>query len=56
MKTYRVSGSRAVFGHLPGETFKRDISPAQEKTLIESGAIKESTAKSPDAVDTKTKE
>jgi hypothetical protein len=51
MKTYRVSGTRKVFGHEPGTTFKRDIPAAQEASLMKSGAIKESQAQNVDAVD-----
>lgn len=47
-KTYRVSGSNAVFGVEPGKTFKRAIPLNQEARLLASGAISESAAKSAD--------
>jgi hypothetical protein len=50
-KRYRVAGSQAVFGHKPGEIFDRDIPDAQERRLLASGALKESRAQEPDAVD-----
>lgn len=46
-KTYRAGPSK-VFGVEPGETFEREIPPAQEARLLTSGAIKESRAQSVD--------
>lgn len=44
-KRYRVSGSQAVFGAAPGETFVRVIAPEHEARLLASGAITEVGAK-----------
>lgn len=52
-KRYRVAGPHAVFGHAPNEVFDREIPEEQERLLLESGALKESRAQEPDAVDPK---
>lgn len=40
MTKYRVIGETEVYGHKPGETFERELSEAQEWSLMEAGAIR----------------
>lgn len=39
LNTYRVTGGRRVLEHNPGDTFKADLSPSQERSLIASGHL-----------------
>lgn len=39
MKTYEVIGTTTVHGAKPGEQFTKDITPEQERALIEGDAI-----------------
>lgn len=43
MKTYRVSGPNAVLEHAPGQTFQADLDEVQERRLIESGSLEETS-------------
>lgn len=39
MKTYEVVGTTTVHGAKPGEQFTKELTPEQERALIEGGAI-----------------
>jgi hypothetical protein len=44
---YEVTGTQAVHGHQPGETFTADLDPEQERFLIEVGHISKAGAAAP---------
>jgi len=48
MTTYKVTGALAYLGHQPGETFKADLDPNQERRAIERGAITKTRSKASD--------
>lgn len=39
MKTYRVTGTQAVYDTAPGGTFTRDVPPDYEHYLVASGIV-----------------
>jgi hypothetical protein len=39
-ETYEVSGSRAIRGHAPGETFEADLSAADKTFYVDGGYLK----------------
>lgn len=40
LQEYKVTGSRMFRGHAPGETFKANLAPSQERRAIQRGDIR----------------
>lgn len=52
MVMYRVCGSRAVLGHLPGDEFPADLPEVQEQRLVAGGHIERLVPSRGDVIET----